>query len=163
MEPDHRIAKATTGKSPLYGQDLASLDEAKLRARIGYLSQNSILYNISLIHNLRYGSPNISEEDVVRTLKKVNLESMCSPDNLYSVPGEGGELLSGGEKQRIAIARLFLCAPELILLDEPISNLDKANAKNIMDLIFELFEDKTIIITSHQMLAISYADRIIEL
>ena len=81
---------------------------------------------------------------------------MCSPDNLYSVPGEGGELLSGGEKQRIAIARLFLCAPELILLD-------KANAKNIMDLIFELFEDKTIIITSHQMLAISYADRIIEL
>jgi ABC-type transport system involved in cytochrome bd biosynthesis fused ATPase/permease subunit len=112
---------------------------------------------------LRYGSPNISEEDVVRTLKKVNLESMCSSDNLYSVPGEGGELLSGGEKQRIAIARLFLCAPELILLDEPISNLDKANAKNIMDLIFELFEDKTIIITSHQMLAISYADRIIEL
>lgn len=72
-------------------------------------------------------------------------------------------MLSGGEKQRIALVRLMLCDPDLILLDEPISNLDHENAKSIMDLIFELFGEKTIIITSHQPLAIAYAQKVIEM
>jgi ABC-type transport system involved in cytochrome bd biosynthesis fused ATPase/permease subunit len=121
------------------------------------------MYNISLLENLRYGNPAASEEDVIKALKQVNLAQFIHADRLYDIYGEAGELLSGGEKQRIAIARLLLCNPELILLDEPISNLDEDNAKAVMDLIFSLFRDKTIIITSHQTLAVSYSNRTIRL
>ena len=145
------------------GYEISLLDTRELRGRIGYLSQNSMMYNIPLIENLRYGNPDAKEKEVIKALKQVNLAQFSCADRLYEIYGEGGELLSGGERQRIAIARLLLCNPELILLDEPISNLDEDNAKAVMDLIFGLFRDKTIIITSHQTLAISYSNRTIRL
>jgi len=157
------LLKPKSGRILFYGKDVRELDKAYLRRKIGYLSQNSILYSIPLIDNLRYGSPQSSQEEIIQALKRVNLNYMSNTQALFAMPGEGGEMLSGGEKQRIALVRLMLCDPDLILLDEPISNLDHENAKSIMDLIFELFGEKTIIITSHQPLAIAYAQKVIEM
>lgn len=156
-----RLICPQKGNIKLYGKDLSEYNTTFLRSRIGYLSQNNIMYNIPLIENLRYGVPDASEKEVIRALSQVNMQQYTNPKLLYGTMGEGGELLSGGEKQRIAIARLILCDPDVILLDEPIANLDHDNAKCVMDLIFSLFAEKTILITSHQKLALSYSTRTI--
>ncbi|MFA7543146.1 MAG: ABC transporter ATP-binding protein, partial [Candidatus Cloacimonadaceae bacterium] len=156
-----RLICPQKGNIKLYGKDLSEYNTTFLRSRIGYLSQNNIMYNIPLIENLRYGVPDASEKEVIRALSQVNMQQYTNPKLLYGTMGEGGELLSGGEKQRIAIARLILCDPDVILLDEPIANLDHDNAKCVMDLIFSLFAEKTILITSHQKLTLSYSTRTI--
>ncbi|HCX60029.1 MAG TPA: hypothetical protein DG355_05135 [Candidatus Cloacimonas sp.] len=154
-----RLISPQKGRIKFNGIDICEYGTNYLRSKIGYLSQNNIMYNIPLIDNVRYGVTDASIEDVIRALTQVNMQHYTSLNYLHNTMGEGGELLSGGEKQRVAIARLLLCNPDVILLDEPIANLDIDNAKCVMDLIFRLFSDKTIIITSHQPLAISYSTR----
>ncbi len=152
-----------TGKILYKGIDLNQISTDSLRKEIGYLTQNTILYNIPLIDNIRYGNQTATESDVIASLKQVNLEHLTKPEMLHRIMGENGELLSGGERQRISVARLILCDPSLILLDEPIASLDDTNARRVLDMIFSIFNDKSIIVTSHQQLTLTYTSKTINL
>ncbi len=147
------------GSLLLNNYEIKSIPAQLLRKKIGYLTQESYMYDLPLIENIRYGNPKATDSEVINVLEKVKLEYLNTNEELYSLRGNYGEKLSGGEKQRIAIARLFLCNPEIILLDEPVANLDIENANNILSLLFDLFKSKTIIITSHQDIISGYINR----
>mgnify|MGYP002612612655 CR=1 FL=1 len=135
----------------------------KLRENIDIVSQEVFLLNDTIKNNLTLLNENISMEKVVTIAKKVGLYDMIldSPKGFDTVVGDNGIKLSGGQKQRLSIARVLLREAQIVIFDEATSSLDNAAQENIIDLIFSLLKNRTVIIIAHRLSAVKRCDNII--
>jgi subfamily B ATP-binding cassette protein MsbA len=157
-----RFYDPTEGRIVLDGQDLRDYDLASLRAQMGVVTQEPILFNDTLWHNIAYGVTDANEEAVHRAARAANADRFISdmPDGYQSRIGDRGVLLSGGERQRVAIARAIFKNPPLLLLDEATSNLDSESELLVQEALEALFEGRTVFVIAHRLSTIQRADRI---
>lgn len=152
-----------TGKISWDGTDYKVIDRVELMNKIGFLFQETFLFNSTIFENIRLGNLNASDEEIVNAAKLAGVDDFASelPKGYETEVGERGKQLSGGQRQRIAIARLILKKPEIILIDEATANLDSNNAELIMENLLKLFSDKTIVAISHRENEEVFFDRVI--
>jgi len=156
------LYEPTAGCVEVDGIDVRTVKLESLRNRIGIVSQNIFLFDDSILNNIKYSRPDASMEEVIAAAKASGCHDFISrfPEGYDTNAGEIGKRLSGGEKQRISIARCLLKKPDLIIFDEPTAHLDPVTVKNLIASIQDLFRDKTCIIISHDLNNIHWADRI---
>lgn len=130
------------------------------RKQIGYVVQDTFLFNDTIRNNLLFADPTASDENILEALKKASADEFILklPDGLDAFIGDRGVLLSGGEKQRLALARAIVRKPSLLILDEATSNLDSENERNILDSLEDLHGNITILIIAHRLSTIRNAD-----
>jgi ATP-binding cassette subfamily B protein len=160
-----RFWDPVSGEVILGGQDLSKLDPEKLLENFSIVFQDVILFNTSILENIRVGKKDATDEEVIEAAKLAECDEFVGklPDGYDTVIGENGELLSGGQRQRISIARAMLKDANVILLDEATSFLDVENESKIQRALSELIKNKTVIIIAHRMRTIANADKIIVL
>lgn len=153
------------GRITIDGMDLRDLKVASLRKNIGIVSQESILFNTTIRENIRLGDPTANDDDIIRAAKLANIHDMIShlKQGYHTVVGERGATLSGGEKQRISIARIILKNPAIIILDEATSSLDSKAEKEIQDALKYVTKGRTTIIIAHRLSTVRQADKILVL
>ena len=146
-------------------EDLNSINLNHYRNQLGFVFQDTFLFNGSIKQNILITNPQASENEITEALKNANAINFVNnlPQKIDTVIGEDGNKLSEGEKQRIAIARAFLTNPKVLILDEATSNLDAENQKEITTSIEKLMENRTIIIIAHRLETIKNAHQIIVL
>ena len=160
-----RFWDPVSGEVSLGGQDLSKLDNEKLLENFSIVFQDVILFNTSILENIRVGKKDATDEEVIRVAKLAECDEFVQklPDGYDTVIGENGELLSGGQRQRISIARAMLKDANVILLDEATSFLVVENESKIQKALSQLIKNKTVIIIAHRMRTIANADKIIVL
>lgn len=160
-----RFWDPVSGEVILGGHDLSKLDSEKLLENFSIVFQDVVLFNTSILENIRVGKKDATDEEVVEAAKLAECEDFVQklPDGYDEVIGENGELLSGGQRQRISIARALLKDANVILLDEATSFLDVENESKIQKALSQLIKNKTVIIIAHRMRTIANADKIIVL
>jgi subfamily B ATP-binding cassette protein MsbA len=153
------------GKVEIDGKDIREYTLRSLRSQIGMVPQDVILFNDSVRNNIKYGKINASEEDLHGVLIKSHLENFVKrlPAGLDTIIGEKGGRISGGEKQRIAIARALLKDSPILILDEATSSLDSESEKLLQDAMSELLYGRTAVIIAHRLSTVINADRIVVL
>jgi len=146
-------------------QDIKSVSQLSLRSEIGVVPQDTVLFNDTLLENVRYGRPDASEAEVHRALSLAHLDDFIAslPDSVQTHVGERGLKLSGGEKQRVAIARTILKNPSILVFDEATSALDSRSEQAVMSAIKEVSQERTTIIVAHRLSTIVDCDRILVL
>lgn len=146
-------------------EDLKKINTSCLRANESYLSQDAVLFDDTIENNLRIANPEASMEDIRQACKKASIDELIEslPDGYQTQVGELGGRLSGGERQRLGLARAFLHKGQLLLLDEPTSNLDSLNEGMILKAIQDEHGDQTVVIVSHRPGSLKFADRIIKM
>ena len=145
------------------GQDIASVTLESLRGKIALIPQDPILFHRSLEDNIRYGRVEASQQEVIAASKLAHCDEFikkCS-NGYSSLVGERGTKLSGGEKQRIAIARAMLLKAPILILDEATSALDSVTERYIQDSLEELMANRTTIVVAHRLSTLSKMDRIL--
>lgn len=154
-----------SGKITLGGQDISRIDPETLLKNYSVVFQDVILFNASIMDNIRIGKRDASDEEVLRVARLAQCdEFVCKmPQGYQTIIGENGETLSGGERQRISIARALLKDAPIVLLDEATASLDVENETKIQAGISELVRDKTVLIIAHRMRTVANADKIIVL
>lgn len=154
-----RFWDVTSGEILLDGVNINTLKKSSLRNHIGVVSQDNSLFNLSIEENLKFANPKATKADIEKALKQAEAHFVFDlPKWLKTVIGERGLKLSGGEKQRISIARLFLKNPEILVLDEATSALDNRTEKLIQKSLDKLMKGKTSIIIAHRLSTIQSAD-----
>jgi len=158
-----RLYDVTAGCVKFDGVDVRRHDLTWLRSQIGIVSQETYLFNSTIRENLRYAREDASEAEMVAACKKANIYDFIEsqPDGLDTVVGNRGLKLSGGEKQRIAIARALLKDPALLIFDEATSSLDSISESKIQEAIDPLIESRTSILIAHRLSTILAADEIL--
>ena len=142
-------------------QDIRDLKKSSLRSHIGVVSQDNSLFNLSVEENLKFAKPRATKSEIETALKNAEAQFVFElKDGIKTVIGERGLKLSGGEKQRISIARLFLKNPEILILDEATSALDNVTEKKIEKALKKLMAWKTSIIIAHRLSTIMHVDKI---
>jgi len=160
-----RFWDPVSGTVSLGGEDLSKLDSEKLLENFSIVFQDVILFNNSIMENIRVGRKDATDEEVIEAAKLAECDEFVQklPDGYHTNIGENGELLSGGQRQRISIARALLKDANVILLDEATSFLDVENETKIQRALSQLIKNKTVIIIAHRMRTIANADKIVVL
>ena len=160
-----RIYDVISGEVCFDGVDVRQLDLAFLRTQIGLVSQETYLFNGTVLENLKYANPEATEEMIVEACKKANIHDFISrqPDGYNTMVGNRGLKLSGGEKQRLSIARVLLKDPAILIFDEATSSLDSISEDLIQSAIDPLIETKTSIIIAHRLSTVLACDEILVL
>lgn len=159
----YRFYDVSSGQILIDGQDISKTTQQSLRKLIGVVPQDTVLFNDTIGYNIQYGNMDATFADVVEAAKKAQIHEFIEslPDKYDTMVGERGLKLSGGEKQRIAIARTLLKNPRIFLFDEATSSLDTNTEKKIQKQLEELSRDHTTIIIAHRLSTIVHADHII--
>ena len=150
------------------GHNLRDINLRNFRSQVGYVGQEPVLFNQTIRENLLYGNPDATEEQMIQALNNANAMKIIEklPDGLETIVGAGGGQMSGGEKQRIALARAFVKDPKILILDEATSALDRKNENEVQDAIDRLqngdFNITTIVI-AHRLSTVRNSDKIVVL
>ncbi len=160
-----RFYDINAGKITLDGQDIRQISQKSLRAAIGIVPQDTVLFNDTIYYNIAYGNPAASDDEIYKAAKLAKIHDFINelPDGYQSMVGERGLKLSGGEKQRVAIARTILKNPEILLFDEATSALDTATEREIQTSLREVSKGRTTLIIAHRLSTIVDVDQIIVL
>ncbi|MBE5911217.1 ABC transporter ATP-binding protein [Pseudobutyrivibrio sp.] len=158
-----RFWDVKSGKVTLGGRDVRDYSFDSLMENFSFVFQKVYLFEDTIANNIRFGRPEASMEDVIAAAKKACCHDfiMSLPDGYETVVGEGGATLSGGEKQRIAIARAIMKDAPIIILDEATANVDPENEKELTEAIENLTREKTIIMIAHRLKTVRHADQIL--
>ena len=160
-----RFYELSGGEVLIDGQNISDVTQSSLRAVIGMVPQDTVLFNDTIAYNVRYGRPDASEREVREAAKLAQIHDfiMTLPQGYESLVGERGLKLSGGEKQRVAIARTILKAPPILMLDEATSALDSHTEKDIQDALERVARERTSLVIAHRLSTVVHADNIIVL
>ncbi|RBW52098.1 ABCB family ABC transporter ATP-binding protein/permease [Marinobacter sp. F3R11] len=158
-----RFFDVDKGSITIDGQDIREVSQDSLRAAIGVVPQDTVLFNDTLYRNLAYGRPEATEAEVYHAAKQARLDDFIRslPDGYDTKVGERGLKLSGGEKQRVAIARVLLKNPPLLILDEATSSLDSISEQAILSALNEVSRQRTTLVIAHRLSTVRDADSIL--
>jgi len=160
-----RYYDVSKGSIEIDGIDIRSISTNQLRKLMGIVSQDTILFNDSIAHNIKYGQPEADLDAVIKAAEAANAAEFIAglPEGYDTIIGEKGTRLSGGQRQRISIARAILKNPDILILDEATSALDTESERKVQEAIDNLVKDRTVIVIAHRLSTITKADRIIVL
>jgi len=160
-----RFYDVDAGAIKVNGFDIRHLTQASLRQHIGIVPQDTVLFNDSILYNIAYGNPLASHEEIVQAAKAASIHDfiMGLPEGYQTQVGERGLKLSGGEKQRVAIARTLLKDPPILVLDEATSALDTRTERAIQEQLSQIARNRTTLIIAHRLSTIVDADEILVL
>ncbi len=160
-----RFYDVAEGRITIDGQDIRGVTQASLRAAIGMVPQDTVLFNDSIRYNIRYGRWDASDAEIEQAARNASIDQFIRalPQGYETEVGERGLKLSGGEKQRVAIARTILKAPPILILDEATSALDSHTEKDIQDALERVSRGRTTLVIAHRLSTVVTADEIIVL
>ena len=160
-----RFYDLDSGSITIGGVDISSISKHSLRSAIGIVPQDTVLFNDTLFENVRYGNPQASDEQVAEAIRLAHLDTFISqlPDGYQAKVGERGLKLSGGEKQRVAIARTILKRSPILVFDEATSSLDSKSEQAILKALREVARGHTSLVIAHRLSTVIDADKIIVL
>ena len=161
----YRFYDPQSGRILIDGQAITAVRQTSLRASIGIVPQDTVLFNDTLAYNIQYGRPDATEQEVLAAAQAAHLGELLAklPDGLQTMVGERGLKLSGGEKQRVAIARALLKRPAIMVFDEATSSLDSQSERAIQAEIREVSRGRTTLVIAHRLSTIVDADNILVL
>ena len=160
-----RFYDVQEGSITINGQDVRDVTQSSLRGAIGMVPQDTVLFNDTLAYNIHYGRVTASQEEVLKAAEMAQISEFIAklPQGLATPVGERGLKLSGGEKQRVAIARTILKAPPILILDEATSALDSATEQEIQTALDYVSQGRTTLVIAHRLSTVINADEIIVL
>ena len=160
-----RFYDPVSGAVRLDGQDLRDVTQASVRAAIGVVPQDTVMFNSTIGYNIGYGRNGASQDDIAAASKMASIDQFIAslPDGYDTMVGERGLKLSGGEKQRVAIARAILKKPSIFLFDEATSALDSRTEKEIQHALDTVSKSQTTLVIAHRLSTIVNADEVIVL
>jgi ATP-binding cassette subfamily B protein len=160
-----RFYDVNAGRIAINGADIRGVTQSSLRAAIGIVPQDTVLFNDTILYNIHYGRPSASPEEVIEAAKAAHIHEFIEslPDRYESRVGERGLKLSGGEKQRVAIARAILKNPGILIFDEATSALDSETEQGIQAELDRIARGRTTLVIAHRLSTVMDADRIIVL
>lgn len=161
----YRFYEADSGRILIDGQDIADVTQVSLRAAIGMVPQDTVLFNDTIRYNIRYGRPDASDAEVAEAARMAQIHDFVTslPKGYDTLVGERGLKLSGGEKQRVSIARTILKGPPILILDEATSALDSFTENQIQAALRKVSENRTTLVIAHRLSTVVDADEIVVL
>ena len=158
-----RFYDVSAGRILIDGQDIRSVTQASLRAAIGIVPQDTVLFNDSIYYNIAYGRPQASHEEILQAAQSAHIHDFITslPQGYDTMVGERGLKLSGGEKQRVAIARAILKRPAILIFDEATSALDSKSERAIQDELRNVARNRTTLVIAHRLSTIVDAQQIL--
>ncbi|MBT4076223.1 MAG: ATP-binding cassette domain-containing protein, partial [Gammaproteobacteria bacterium] len=160
-----RFYDTTGGQVKISNHAIKSVTQHSLRKQIGIVPQDTVLFNESIFYNIQYARPSATRDEVIRVCELADIHDFIEslPEGYDTVVGERGLKLSGGEKQRVSIARVLLKNPPILVFDEATSSLDSKSEKNILTSLNTIAENKTTLVIAHRLSTIVDADEILVL